>query len=56
MGMHSECLVTVTEQYDTISLLNVKYHGGLHVVVCVCEEVGKVLLRIPEGTGTSWKI
>ena len=23
--------------------------------VCVCEEVGKVLVRIPEGTGTTWK-
>ena len=22
---------------------------------CVCEELGKVLLRIPEGTGTTWK-
>jgi len=25
------------------------------VCVCVCEELGKVLLRIPEGTGTTWK-
>jgi len=22
---------------------------------CVCEELGKVLLRPPEGTGTAWK-
>jgi len=22
---------------------------------CVCKEMGKVLLRIPEGTGTTWK-
>ena len=25
------------------------------VCVCVREELGKVLLRIPEGTGTIWK-
>jgi len=24
------------------------------VCVCVCEELGKVLLGIPEGTGTTW--
>jgi len=23
--------------------------------LCVCEELGNVLLRIPEGTGTTWK-
>jgi len=22
---------------------------------CVCEDVDKVLLRMPEGTGTTWK-
>jgi len=26
-----------------------------HVCVCVCEEQGKVFLRIPEGTGATWK-
>jgi len=23
--------------------------------ICVYEELGKVLFRIPEGTGTTWK-
>ena len=41
-------------QYDAIILFNFKC-GDLHVVFCVCEDVVKVLLRIPEGTGTTWK-
>ena len=58
MGMHSKCLVTVVGQHDTVTLFNVKHCGDEHVVyvcVCVCEELGKVLLRTPEGTGTTWK-
>jgi hypothetical protein len=39
----------------TVILFNVKYRGDELVVICVCEELGKVLLRIPEGTGTTWK-
>ena len=56
MGMHSKCLVTVMGQHDTVTLFNVKHCGDEHVVyVCVCEELGKVMLRTPEGTGTTWK-
>jgi len=54
MGMHSKCLVTVVGQHDTVTLFNVKHCGDEHVVY-VCEELGKVLLRTSEGTGTTWK-
>jgi len=27
----------------------------VYLCVCVCEEVGKVLFRISEGTGATWK-
>jgi len=27
----------------------------INMCVCVCEELGKVFLRIPEATGTTWK-
>ena len=47
----------VMGQYDTITLVNFKYHGDEHACffLCVYEELGKVLLGIPEGTGTTWK-
>jgi len=54
MGMHSKCLVTVVGQYDTITLSSFKYNGDNNVVFLgVCEELGKVFLRIAVGTGTN---
>jgi hypothetical protein len=50
-------LVMVVGQHNKVTLFNVKCHGDEHVVFCmwVCEELGKVLLRILEGTRTTWK-
>ena len=51
IGMHSKYHVMVVGQYDTITLFNFKYHGDEHVVfVFECEDLGKVLLSVPEGT------
>ena len=63
IGMHSKCLVMVVGQYDTITLILSVLEINMWFFLCVhaCaqrgreREVGKVLLRISEGTGTAWK-
>jgi len=53
-----DVLVTVVGQYDTLYLICIIMKINMWFVcvcVCVCEELDKVLLRIFEGTGTTWK-
>jgi len=53
--MHIKYLITVVRQYDTITLLILSIMEINVWLFCVCEELGNVLFRIPEGTGSTWK-